>query len=265
MDIPDEAHCSALCCLRASVWCFESLRRCDLISGSGTAQTSVARSVTTASVRSVVRRDWTRAFFCALEQTSVLIQSMCGALKWVSVRFKDGSALCMRHLNGEPVFGGSPRSLLHSQGSYIHSGSFPETMPGAVSALKWFSMCSVCCSPLWVRARERGRRGGGAGNFPLLAAAEAAAGSFSTDRGIRLSSAQLSLLLCSAAGRGWQHLVSITAKPVGRGKESGRMRRRGFYFIFLSPCCHQNIVSLCQCVIVLSQHDFLIASVAVCI
>lgn len=59
--------------------------------------------------------------------------------------------------------------------------------------------------------------GGGAGNFPLLVAVAVAAGSFSTDRGI--SSARLNppSQLGSAAGRGRQHLVSITAKSVGWG------------------------------------------------
>lgn len=60
--------------------------------------------------------------------------------------------------------------------------------------------------------------GGGAGNFPLLVAVAVEAGSFSTDRGI--SSARLNpppSQLGSAAGRGRQHLVSITAKSVGWG------------------------------------------------
>lgn len=64
-----------------------------------------------------VKGDWTRAFLRS--RADLGAQSMCGALKWVTVRFKDGSSLYMRHLNGEPVLGGSPRSrsLLHSEGS----------------------------------------------------------------------------------------------------------------------------------------------------
>lgn len=92
-----------------------------------------------------------------------------------------------------------------------------------LSLRKSGSVCVLYAAALCERERE----GGWAGNFPLLAAA--AAGSFSTDRGI--SSARLS----SAAGRGRQHLLSITSKPVGRGKGPGRMRRRGFY-----PCNHQR-------------------------
>lgn len=102
------------------------------------------------------------------------------------------------------------QSLLHARAPHT---VVPKTMPGAFSVYKWFSMCSVNVS-----------KGGGAGNFPLLAAAAAAvaaAGSFHTDRVIssaRLGSAQLSLLLCSAAGRGRQHLLPVRAKPVGRCK-----------------------------------------------
>lgn len=82
------------------------------------------------------------------------------------------------------------QSLLHARAPHT---VVPKTMPGAFSVYKWFSMCSVNVS-----------KGGGAGNFPLLAAAAAAvaaAGSFHTDRVIssaRLGSAQLSSPSCSA-------------------------------------------------------------------
>lgn len=62
---------------------------------------------------------------------------------------------------------------------------FPETMPGAGS-LRKSVQCVFCVLRLSVNVIE----GGGAGNFPLFAAAAMAAGSFRTDEGI--SSARLS-------------------------------------------------------------------------
>lgn len=86
----------AVHCVEVDLWCFESLRRYDLISGSGLAQTSMAGAVKTLLVWLVqCEGDWTGAF-CALKQTLHIagdVYGLCGAYKWVSVWFKDGSAL----------------------------------------------------------------------------------------------------------------------------------------------------------------------------
>lgn len=66
----------------------------------------------------------------------------------------------------------------------------PETMAGAASLYKCFSLCTMVRLSLF-----KVESGGGACNFPL----PFAVGSFRSDR---LSSAKLSLLFGSAAGRG---------------------------------------------------------------
>lgn len=95
------------------------------------------------------------------------------------------AARYVRHLT-EPVFGQCvafcpTKSLLYAQAV---DAVFPKTMPEAVSLRKSSSVlyAAVLCGCV-----GREREGGGAGNFPLVVAAAAAAGSFSTDRGIRFA------------------------------------------------------------------------------
>lgn len=67
---------------------------------------------------------------------------------------------------------------------------------------------------------ERTGKGGGAGNFPLLAAATAAAGSFRTDRGI--SSIRLSSPSCSALRLGGADNTDCQPNWLGGAKGNGR-------------------------------------------
>lgn len=78
-----------------------------------------------------------------------------------------------------------------------------------------------------------------------------------------LGSALPPALLC-----GWAGLTTPCVNHSQTGWAGQRIRadeeeRVLFDFLFLSPCCHQNIVSLCQCVMVTAY--FFLASVSVCI
>lgn len=101
---------------------------------------------------------------------------------------------------------------------------------------------------------ERGRKGGGSGNFPLLAAAAAAAGSFHTDRVI--GSAKLSLLLC-----GWARPTTPTASQSQTGWAGQRAMADEEERLFILV----TIRTLCVCVGVLCHRVYLCAArVCVC-
>lgn len=141
------------------------------------------------------------------------------------------------------------QSLLHARAPHT---VVPKTMPGAFSVYKWFSMCSVNVS-----------KGGGAGNFPLLAAAAAAvaaAGSFHTDRVIssaRLGSALPPVLLC-----GWAGPTTPTASQSKTGWAVQRAIADEEERLFILV----TIRTLCVCVGVLCHRVYLCAArVCVCI
>lgn len=190
-DTPGEAHCTWCCGGSVMLWVTQTMWPHFREWFSTNKHGPICHN----SVRLVgsVWSNWTGAL-CALKQTLHIAADACGpceAYKWVSVWFKDGSAL---HAPSEFNLCLVAASLFLRCSICCVCASSPYC--GSWNNA-WSSLCVkvvqyvFCMLQLSVNVSE----GGGAGNFPLLAAA-AAAGSFSTDRGI--SSARLSSPSCSA-------------------------------------------------------------------
>lgn len=131
----------------------------------------------------------------------------CEAPKWVSVWFKKWQCASMRI---------SFRCLGFS---FTYSLRYTYELSILCFLKQCLELCLRKCGSVYVQCAaalcERGGVGGGSGNFPLLSAA---AGSFGTDRAISFAGFSSPSVSALRRGGARQHLLSITANPVGRGK-----------------------------------------------